>query len=60
LQSKIESLLENGQIGSHQYYKSPLKIVEELTGNFHQRYMDVNFCFVSFGKYFIFAELIGR
>ena len=32
LQAKIESLLDNGQIGSHQYYKSTLKSVEEFAG----------------------------
>jgi len=32
LQAKNESLLENGQIGSHQYYKSTLKSVEEFAG----------------------------
>ena len=32
LKAKIESLLDNGQIGSHQYYKSTLKSIEEFAG----------------------------
>ena len=32
LQSKIESLSDNGQIGTSQYYKSTLKSIEEFAG----------------------------
>ena len=31
-QAKIEALLENGQIGSYQYYKETLKSIEEFAG----------------------------
>jgi len=32
-QAKIETLLENEQIGSYQYYKATLKSIEEFAGN---------------------------
>ena len=32
-QAKIESLLENGQIGSYQYYQMTLKSIEKFAGN---------------------------
>ena len=31
-QAKIESLLNNGQIGSYEYYKKTLKSIEDFTG----------------------------